>query len=409
MGLFFRTRRSLLGASALGRAPLALLLVPGLLAFASAGCSVFLDKNDAQCKRAEDCAAHPGTTCDVVQRVCVAVPPDAGDSGPSCTPVHPPSAPVIVSSPDSLTLTFVINTIDFGDTPVGEESMAYETLGYDLDGLCTTATGNWGCVPPAWATGGDPTDMRDGRDNSVDRMVYIFGQGLLTSQSCNEAMAAGERPVGILRLTGYSGLPADDKATLEWFLPLSAVPAGDAGAGAWTVDEDSTTSTDGGPGAFASTLVDHAAYVVGNVLVGHFEDVSITVRDSPTAVHDVWLTAELRHDEATDQWSLGQGVLAGRTPIASLLGLLPSVINKILKVPVCTDSYTYPSTKQMICGNTDILMVGEPDPAATCDAMSIGIGFTAVPGALGAAEARTDPKLCPDALDPKQDTCGSPP
>jgi len=326
---------------------------------------------------------------------------------------------VIVDSPDSLTITLTIDNIDLGEGPPVKDAgtIAYDTLGYDLDSLCTTATENLSCKPPSWTTAADMSDMIDGRDNNVARMLVKAGQGMLTTPTVNAGMAAGERPFGILRVTGYSGLPADNVVRAEWYVPVAkaqgsedaGVEGGTGAAGTgWMVDSESAFEADGAE-AVGSTMVDGKAYVVDHMLVAHFDRIVINMRETPVEIAGAWVTGRLDKDSQTGEWSLKAGVMAGRMPSFALLGLLPPMINKILKVPVCTDSEVYSATKTMLCGYVDILRSGTPNPESECDAASIGIGMTAGPGVIGGVAVRNDPALCPPATDPRQDTCHTPP
>ncbi len=413
-------------------------LAAALIAVVAPSCSVLLDKEDSQCERDSDCAGQPGMRCDVAARVCVAAATDGGEEGGdaaggsggggvdggagaagACTPAHPPPAPVIVDSPDSLTITLTIDNIDLGEGPPVKDAgtIAYDTLGYDLDSLCTTATENLSCKPPSWTTAADMSDMIDGRDNNVARMLVKAGQGMLTTPTVNAGMAAGERPFGILRVTGYSGLPADNVVRAEWYVPVAkaqgsedaGVEGGTGAAGTgWMVDSESAFEADGAE-AVGSTMVDGKAYVVDHMLVAHFDRIVINMRETPVEIAGAWVTGRLDKDSQTGEWSLKAGVMAGRMPSFALLGLLPPMINKILKVPVCTDSEVYSATKTMLCGYVDILRSGTPNPESECDAASIGIGMTAGPGVIGGVAVRNDPALCPPATDPRQDTCHTPP
>jgi hypothetical protein len=116
------------------------------------------------------------------------------------------------------------------------------------------------------------------------------------------------------------------------------------------------------------------------------------------------LTADLV--QLNGQWHLKTGVIAARWALADVFKDIASYRDNN-GAPICTSqTVTYTIAKQAICQDADILVDGTQPKSAPCDALSIGLGFTADPAVLGNivdAGALTDG--CPAATDPANDSC----
>ncbi len=347
------------------------------------------------------------------------VAPEAETEAASCTLAHPPAAAGTGSGASSVSITAVFTKIDLGDTVDFNGAPGYESLGYDLDGICSVDDASLACQTPTWASGGDPTDAPGGRDNSIGRLLYKGSQGMLTSASVNQGIANGEAPIGIVRVLDYSGEPNDDTVTVEWYVPASAVQ-GDGGQGGWLVASDYVISGDAGvlddagdgsaPAVAGSTLSDPSAYVVNSTLVAHFPDrVLPMMRDGMYEMRQPFFTAKLQTDSSTGKWTLAGTMLSGHIRAPAMLGLMPAVLKKALGMVVCTDGQLYPAIKSMICSYADFLDQGPPDLSTPCDSVSLAYGLSAELTEIVGTTPRNNPKICPDATDPTHDSCTLPP
>ncbi len=100
-------------------------------------------------------------------------------------------------------------------------------------------------------------------------------------------------------------------------------------------------------------------------------------------------------------------MLAARWPLAEVFHSF-STYRDNNGNPICTDNgLAYSTAKSAICSDADILVDGTQPKSAPCDALSIGLGFTAEPAILGPiADAGAGTPGCPPATDPANDSCG---
>lgn len=373
-----------------------------LLAIWGPSCSLLMDDDKDQCASDDDCAALGEAICDRTRKVCI---PSGSCSGSAA----PPTRPTVTNAGETFTFDLAINTMDWGD---GDDPPSHSTIGYDLDGLCTTARSGIACIPPPWA-GGDAIDGPEGRDNGAGRQVAsqqeFIGYSVISSAGIEENIRTGKAlPIALLRVVGYAGKPDDDSLTVEWFDPSGlanggAQPTWD-GTDEWNVTPESVVDPASDP--LTSSFVANA-YVNDYTLVARFEGVvTVNFLEVPTQVHDAMMTAKLVQDPVSKRWRMDAGVITGRIETRILLGFIPELVRAFIGIPnFCMDDGQYADIKRLFCAFADL---PGPDQAPTdvCEFISFGARATAVPvNIVGVAEKPTQDKACPPETDPINDSC----
>lgn len=321
---------------------------------------------------------------------------DSGMQGCArATYVDPPAAADGPSLPD---IILAMRTIDLGES-------ATTPPGYDLDGTCTC----FGGAGPTCAAAKNHCDAPGGIDNGSAQFFslvqFAAGPGNFSSAAFSAKIEQGVFGV-VVRLSKYSG-EEDDSAVEVAIYPsggvTGAAPLWD-GNDAWQIQSPSLVNDDPDQPLFKSD----GAYVSKGTLVAALPalEAKLGGEENSMVLHLTGgvLTGKLSKD--TKGFLLTEGIIAARWRIQDIFGALSSYRDNQGK-PICTDvGFAYESAKDAICNGLDIL--GDPSGAKTqdCDALSIGLGFTAQAARLGAV---TPPPMpfpgCPMESDPQFDSC----
>lgn len=381
-----------------------------LLSSWAPGCSLTMDASTDQCRTDEDCAALGDAICDRELDVCV--PRDVSNCS---TLAAPPPPPEVVDAGSTFTFNVAVNAMHWGDE---DDPPSHASIGYDVDGLCTTPRSDVACRAPGWA-GGDVVDGPGGRDNGIGRLVAeqsnFIGIPIVTSAGINENMRTGrERPILILRIIGFSGKPDDDALTVELYDAAERTTGGDMpawdGTDGWAVTWDSVAGSAEGPWPWLARAVTHDAYVNDYTLVARFDEtVTVNFLGVPTPVHDSLVTAKLVQDPVDRWWSLQNGVVAGSIESRVFLSLIPGLAKAFVGVEdFCMDDPQYKDLKRMFCAFVDLPAPGA-GPDQPCAFISFAAGATALPVQLtGVADEPFFPPVCPAETDPVRDSCEAP-
>jgi hypothetical protein len=322
--------------------------------------------------------------------------PDAHDAGKEAAPnpcpdFEPPTRPSADDPSNDGGQAFVVavHTIDFG-FDAGTSS----TIGYDLDQVYTCCDGGPESCKPAVAAATHCDDV-SGRDNSGGQLLAslsLVDPSQFTTATISQRLQDGTYSI-LLQVTGYNGTPNDTQVIAALY--GSDGIENDAGAlwngsDQWTVDQAFVVNPTAMP--YLPVDFDTAAYVADGTLVMHVT-FPISLGTTNTNTFTITLTAGVltAHLAAAGNgtWSLTGGNIAGRWNISELLSSLQTVT--IGSNPICPTgpgASTYAFVKQEICKYADIMTDPSNDlKGITCDALSLGIGFTADPALLGSVTA----------------------
>lgn len=337
--------------------------------------------------------------------------PDAreAEAGPPiCPEVFPPPAPAMDDPSDAGDQTFVValHTLDVG---LGDGGVA--GLGYDLDGVFTCCDGGRESCKPA-VTGATHCDTTGGRDDSSGLLLGGLAKvdsTAFNSNSIDQNLQQGIYSV-LVQVQHYNGTPNDTSVTVSIFASTGVVGDGGAawdGGDVWKVNSSFAVNDSGPP---LPNHFDPNAYVSDGTLVMKV-DFPLAIGTTSTGGLQVNLTAGRITASVVPagngSYSLRDGQIVGRWNTADILEAVQSL--KILGMTVCPGSMAYSLVKSQICQYADIMSDPTQDlTGATCDALSLGIGYTADPAILGPiVEGTPQGSLCyPDGGEPDaRDNC----
>ncbi len=313
----------------------------------------------------------------------------------------PPPGGVDLPGPDVFTLA--VRSIDLGESDLTPP-------GYNLDYTCTCIDdGGPSCVSSA-----QHCDYAGGIDNGALGLLEDIELVDTTFGSVPFSQAAAEGGWSLLfQLTGYAvtpdgGVPDDPVVDLNIFVAQRSVatPPSWNGTDEWIVAASSVV--DGG--VVQPRYKSAGAYVNNHVLVAAIPEMEIVMSGGTNETITFRLSAGFLtgtldyHDGAI---TIHDGIVSARWAQADIFAALGSYRNAT-GTTFCTDNLFYPEAKAAVCSGQDILVNGADPASLPCDALSMGVGFTAFPIAqLSVVGAPTVPSAgCPAATDPTNDSCG---
>ena len=330
--------------------------------------------------------------------------PDAmPEAAPGCAQALPPGRPNTDDTPDGgdggVDIVFAATTLDIGQN----SSSAFDPnhpLGFDLDGVCTCFEDAGGsCVGTTQVC-----DTAGGRDESANVVLAEIAVDPYLSQAGLQA-SLSEGDFGLLlHVHGYNGLANDQSVIVEYFPSggtLGASP--DAGA-AWTVTSGSVFNMTGG--VWVSNYLDGTAYVKDFVLVSQLDSFPLLVipklgNGNPITFDLSSLVVAAPLVQTGGSWSI-QGAQVGARWVTSDALYDMHTIQDLSGQSLCGSDSTYMTLVSHICDGADI--AASPnlfDAGAPCSALSVGLGFDAVPASMG---GKYDPPVvgidCPDGWAP---------
>jgi hypothetical protein len=310
----------------------------------------------------------------------VVVPFDAGPPPPiGGKPPPPPDA----GTPTTSTYTFAITAIYLGDinrTTKTASSTAWKDFGYDVDGLQTTSSSTNVCTLASGAPKFVQVDGTNGIDNSfgANIMPIIQTAASLPTPSIDETKLIDQGAFTLqIQVTGLSDDPQQDAlgVTSQVFVSgdYGSTPAFDSTTD-WPVL--STSVQDGKTIASGSTVQFKSSYVSGGTFVSGVSGAAIPLQFSasgiglPITIHDGVITfTHPSHSVAA--W----GVISGVVYTQEFLDALQALAGQI-STSLCGSAFD--GIAQQIRQAQEILQDGSNNANASCDAISIGIGFDAV-------------------------------
>jgi hypothetical protein len=338
-----------------------------------------------------------------------------------------------------------MQTVDVGASAdaavvVSDSSAPLPPIGFDLDNDCTccNAAAGGACPTRGSCVGSSVTcDDDAGRDHVALNIFRVLPNA---NAAASAGMQAGQYSI-LLQISAYNGTLNDTNVTVALYVSNGLVGIQDGGTVSprhdgtdlWTVDTHylATTQTgetiaDGtqcsGTNACQPIYVDDGAYVANGVLVSRpSATLPLTfgyranIGGALMKLNDAIISGTLKPIQAAGGqkvWGITNGSISGRWESAQLLGNLatlptPNVDGSYLcgTDPQAASLYRY--VKVYICSLQDIARVQSSDNTmATCDALSMSLGFTAEPARLGTVYSVSPPPSgCQTEAGLWSDTC----
>ena len=304
--------------------------------------------------------------------------------------------------------------------------LAWQDLGLDLDGVCTSsptcpADAPIGSCKPTSAAAA--TDGNYCRDNTFGRLEVnaanipeVGGKYGLNDDAFNCALCTGAYNF-LIKISGYNGLANDDQVRLDFYPSpgLEAPLPWDCKSPdwrnhpcftpdlPWLVRDTAVATPQGGPTLPDATLADPNAYIRDGYLVANLPKDAlfwfpfIKGRKSniatpfPLRFAQGIVTGHLK--KAPDgTWSVEDGTIAGRTRGAD-------VIQGFRLIGFCESDPNFSLMQTFLQSNLDILASGQNDPTITCDSISVGIAYSATQAVAGKLIHVDDLAECPPVPD----------
>lgn len=363
------------------RAP-KLVALAALAALGATGCRVFDES-----LLVEDASVDVGPADGGVEDV--GPPIDAG-----CVLNHPPGRILVEDGDTGEELVFALR-----DLVLDQRAELWASIGYDLDGLCSTGPEPVvECRTPQ--TGAAPEmDGMGGTDNSFGHhFPLLLFTHVSDFRARFDSVHLQGRGLPVLRLQGWNGEDNDPKVDVVLAHSVRAEPApsdgGTADAGtmdaglAWSGDDVFyVRSTDfvGGDPARPNTHNDNAYVARRTLAVPLPERVQLSWEGEGLVfslkLTDPILTARISEDART----LEEVTIAGRWSVFD-------VLDSFQGLGFCPDSESQASLERLLDESADIRETpGTGSPETSCDAISVGVRLTGYRGTWGGLEPATPP------------------
>jgi hypothetical protein len=302
-----------------------------------------------------------------------------------------PTEPEAGVTTSTATSTFAINalllgeSVGLGDAP---SYTAWKAYGYDLDGLTTTEVSTNVCTLAAGAPKINQIDGNDGVDNawgSVILPIIQSGASLATpTTDVTGVIVAGGWTLP-LQVTGLTSDPAQTATGLSAQVFVGGVTSGTPAFDQttdWPVVpsslQDGTTIGGGAVVRFATVYVTNGTLVARDATVPLVLPI-IFANATPTHQPPAATLTLLIHDPVitfvhSQVASATNGTIAGVLDVAEALSAAEPFAHD-LSTSTCGAAFT--GLAEQIGQAADILSDGGNAPGVPCDAISIGLGFTA--------------------------------
>jgi hypothetical protein len=332
-----------------------------------------------------------------------------GDSGVSYTPIVPPPIPTVPSTGSEM--WFVVNAMQLGVSDRGTGTLdtnAWKTYGFDLDGrdtsLADSKANTDSCAKVAGAGSTVLVDGNGGIDNNFGSQVMTVIRSLKSDvEATNNATITSGQSTMLLRLQNVGATFADGTGVSGALYSASFWPTGGGTptptfttSDHWSVVTSSlvNSASIGDPSnavvTFPNGYISGGYWVSGRLAAGTV-DVAIGISGTPFVL-------PLQSGVLTVKLSDGSdGTIAGAVSTAALQTAVTPVAESF---GICPGNSTFDSVVTTLTEGAD-LVSGAPelqDTTVTCDAMSVGLGFTLAPTGVPTATVAppTPPKSsCP--------------
>ncbi len=279
-----------------------------------------------------------------------------------------------------VTTVFAVSLFRIGiTTRAGETSdTAWKELGFNLDGLCTTATESKGSCTPT--EGGKPSALADGDDcldNNFGSQLVPLIKGL--DGAAETKIVDGIKKGGLTLVLRIDDLaPSGDDGGAAGALFAAKAASGKAaldGTDTWDVDPGSVTAADlGKPVArLKGVVVTTGGKRVWRGTADRLDLPAVFIAGASGTVPLSGLRLEI--DLATKVGNLGGYALV--TDIQKVVG------GVLAQRSLCPGNILYEQVMKNILQGADMPTALPQNPAQVCGSLSLGLGVEVVGGTLG--------------------------
>ncbi|MEO6574859.1 MAG: hypothetical protein ABIP89_13525 [Polyangiaceae bacterium] len=294
------------------------------------------------------------------------------------------------------------------DPEVMPSKTAWQDIGFDLDNTCTTSgtcpsdpsKPSLSCKPTGSAVAFDGNYCRDNTFGRLEILAStipeIGGKYGLNDDAFNCALCVGAYNF-IIKISNYNGTANDEAVRVDAYPSpgLDPILPWNCATADWkihpcftadlplTVQDTAVTEQRGGPDLPDAVLNSDTAYVRDGYLVMILPPDSLLVFPGRKALATAFpvkfsrgiFTGHLgRARDGT--WAIDDGNIGGTTSEVETL-------KSFREIGFCESDGNFMLMSTFLHDNLDILASGESDPNATCDSISIGLGFTAAQATAG--------------------------
>jgi hypothetical protein len=307
------------------------------------------------------------------------------------TGVPGPPDPPVGAGPGGSTYFFAVDTVAFSG---GGDAGA--PVGLNLDSECTCSgkpPDPQSCVPLS-ANNRNCDILGAGIDNAVALLVNGQAkQGGYDVEGISQRALAKGRSGLLIKIDQYNDQPNDSHVVFSFY--VSGGPALPDGGGVGTMTPTFTTADQwtvdvkglvGGadPKKYVSLNNTGATVTDGVFVAPNLSGVLRLDTNLTLDLKSMMLTGKLVKDPAGG-YRIDDGVLAGRWTTSDALRNLGNLGDPTADGgKVCENPLNYAALMGLVCASADISSTGPDNTNVTCDALSLGLRFTAKPATFGA-------------------------
>jgi hypothetical protein len=284
---------------------------------------------------------------------------------------QPPPKPDAPATTDTSQKTFAINQLLLGESDRSgmTSNSAWKTYGYNLDGKITTKDSTDVCTRQAGAAAANQEDGDQGTDNAFGKVIIPFLQPFTAtpSKTLSESLINGSFTI-MLKITGLTDDAAQTNTGLAGTLLVGA-KFSDTGKPTFTPADDWPYRKD--PQIpINDAFINKGTFVNGAGGATIQLSLSISGQTLTLGIYKAIVTFD-----HSDPNTAGNGTIAGVIKTDDLTAGITKVAGNI-STDLCSGS-TLDSILQTIRQASDILDDGSNKAGTPCNAISVGIGFTA--------------------------------
>ncbi len=301
-----------------------------------------------------------------------------------------PPDPPVGTGPEGNTYYFAVDSVAFSSP--GDAGAA---VGLNLDKECTCfgmPKDPQSCVPLS------PNNTHcDTLGNGIDNAVSLLVNGTAKQngfdvQAQSQGALAGGRNGLLIKIDQYTGELNDSRVLFSFY--VSAGPSFPDGGGvgnvkptfttadSWTVDQQSVVSgTD--PKRYVAINNTSATVTNGVLVATNLSGVLRLDNGLSLDLKSMQLSGKLVKDQ-DGNFRIDDGVLAGRWASSDALRNLGALGDPSADGgKVCNSPLNFAALKFLVCAAADISSTGPDNSNVTCDALSLGLRYTAKPATFG--------------------------